>query len=673
MKGQLHHPATVLLTVGWLLIVGSLPSPSQANNTSPRPSAPSISEQVQALATHCLAIRDAHCSALQVLGKSQDFQVGFRALRRDLAKLSERLPHDSQLSALAQQARQLAAQLAQALPTGSLTPEDASRLDRDALTTARRAESLRNEITGIRTEITGTLEHAQKWENAFHAFDFDPRRRNHIVSSLIADRHQSLTENPPQPRIEPDPDLPKAPLAQTSPPAAFVLFDPVPSGEITPPDLPTEDAPPTIEIRPAILIKDPLLSALDRFKAEPHNPKTQRHLNNECFKKLADIGPQVLQPGSRVKLSVNTMEQLEAAAVLKVPAALHLLALMHLTGQGSGLNYPRGTAYIKEAAKTLDANPLEPFGPGIDAERAAETLSQVGTSWFWLAETYLLGLMEQQPEKAAALYRTADQYGDPRAQQRIRQLTAVDRSRVFISWPPGGADSERAPSILGLVEHCGTDLDELEARLATRTELTQVKTKPKPGPVVTDDILRPFLGIDFVQDYPGRGVSVRHVLVDSPADLAGLRPGDLIIQVNERSTSSLESFGTSLLNAKPGDQLKLRVLRPDQPPIELIVKLGTITFLNDAIEAVLEPVRLPSMWNPHRIGFRIISVRPNSPAARSGMHPNDIVVGANDRHLRDWNDLATAIHNRNGLTTLLIQRRPLGAPPQLLSAVISNH
>jgi hypothetical protein len=344
---------------------------------------------------------------------------------------------------------------------------------------------------------------------------------------------------------------------------------------------------------------------------------------------------------------------------------------MHLTGQGSGLNYPRGTAYLKEAAKRLDSHPDQPFGPGVKADEAAAAIPQVGTSWFWLAECYLLGLMEQKPETAATLYRSAADYGDPRAHLRIRQLTAVDRSRVYISWPSEGEAGD-SPTLLGLVEHCGTDLDELEANLATKSTLTPPKTPLKAPRAAQSDIVRPYLGIDFTPNYPSRGVSIRKVIGGSPAAQVGLLSGDLIVQVNDRSTSTLDDFYASLNPAKPGDLVKLRVIRPNQPPLELNVKLGTITSVNEAIEAVLEPLSLPSSWNPHQVGFLVMAVRPNSTAALAGLLPGDIAIGANDRHLRQWNDFASSLHNRHGVTNLLIQRRLPGQPPQLLSIVISS-
>jgi hypothetical protein len=204
---------------------------ARANTASPSGAGPSIAEQVQALASHSTAIRDAHGSALRVLEGHADFSIGLRSLRRDLAQLSERLPQDSQLTSLSAQARNLAAQLAQQLPDTKVDADTASRLDRDALTLARRAEALRHESTAIREEIQDTLVQAQKWENAYHAFDFDPRRQRQIVRTLVADRRQALTDPAPPQRIEPDPELPTAIASQPSPPTGErpLLFPVIPA------------------------------------------------------------------------------------------------------------------------------------------------------------------------------------------------------------------------------------------------------------------------------------------------------------------------------------------------------------------------------------------------------------------------------------------------------------
>jgi TPR repeat protein len=687
MKSLDHHLVALWLTL--CSVVGT--SPLHANSGSTRSSSPSLAEQVQALATQCTAIRDAHAASLRVLENDADFALALalRALRRDLTQLTDRLPTDAALSQLAQRARDLAAQLAKQLPSGQVDPATASLLDRDALATARQAEHLRKESSAIQKELSDTLEQAQKWENAFHAFDFDPRRQNQIVRSLIADRRSSLTEPAQTPQMELDPELATksqnaiAALNSTpTPPANNATFSTqIPPAEpVEPLQLPAPATEQTLEMRWAIVNQDPLHQALQRLLADPNDPTAQQALNQECFKHLIEIGPQVLRVGHRFQLPTAILTQLETAARLKSPAALHLLALMHLTGQGSGLNYPRGTAFLKEATKRLESHPEEPFGPGIETEAANQAISQVGTSWFWLAESYLLGLMEQQPETAATLYRTAASRGDPRAHQRLRQLTAVDRSRVFISWPPENADSALRASMLGLVEHCGTDLDAIEDHLANRAKLTAKSsdlnpTTSTPPEETVDlpppDILRPYLGIDFTENFPIRGVAVQGVLYGSPADQAGLQPGDLIVQVNERSTSTLADFHHCLNQVQPGDAIQFRVLRPDHQPLLIQLKLGTITALSDSIEAVLEPLHLPSSWNPHQVGFRIMSVRPGSAAALSGLRSGDIALAANDRHLRRWNDLAAALYSHHRITTVLVQRRIPGTPPQLVSVVIS--
>jgi len=57
------------------------------------------------------------------------------------------------------------------------------------------------------------------------------------------------------------------------------------------------------------------------------------------------------------------------------------------------------------------------------------------------------------------------------------------------------------------------------------------------------------------------GVVVLQVVSGSPAATAGLQPGDVITAFNGQNTSTAEEFIAKLRPVKPGDQIKLTVLR----------------------------------------------------------------------------------------------------------------
>jgi serine protease Do len=60
---------------------------------------------------------------------------------------------------------------------------------------------------------------------------------------------------------------------------------------------------------------------------------------------------------------------------------------------------------------------------------------------------------------------------------------------------------------------------------------------------------------------PGKGVVVAQVVPGSPADRAGLRPGDVIADVGRSSVGTAEEFVARLRAAAPGETLALRVKR----------------------------------------------------------------------------------------------------------------
>jgi hypothetical protein len=652
---SLHTALGGLLLITVLL--GTLTtSKSAAPEAAPDPSR-SLGEALLEWELQVAAVREGHRSALAVLEAHEDLHSGLLGLRRDIETLACRLPEDPPLQKLAEEARKIAVEVTRQLPTGHVSAEAAGELDTEALATARRASRLRTEITALHQDLAETGTQLQKWQNAYHAFDFDPTRQELIVRRLVTTRLSSLGED------EKLPQIPLDPSPKVAPPSLVSLLPP-----------PKTDAPQEEIRRPLVIAdattftgpEDTLVSALEQAVTCPEDAVAQAALNAACFTHLDHFGARLLSPSFQDQdtLSEHLLAHLESAARNESPAAQQLLGMMHLTGRGRGINYPRGVAYLKEAAAALEANPAEPFGPGVSQEQCATALRGVGTALFWLAESLLLGLMEQQPENAAACYQKAAQAGDPRAQTRIRQLSATSPTSIRTS---------KATPLPGLVELHQVDLADLESRLlATRSFVVDKKVKQTLETPTTpaDDTLQPFTGLELAPtspSNPGPGVRIIQVRYSSPAHHAGLRSGDLIIEANAQSTATLDAFQHIVAKASAGDRLAIRFLRADEPATQTQLVLGTITTVTDAVSAVLDPVSLPASWNPSEIGFQIFSVKPGSPAAAAGLRAGDVVLGANDRYLRHWNDFAAALNPPQGMTTLMVQRRSPTEPPKLVS------
>ena len=71
------------------------------------------------------------------------------------------------------------------------------------------------------------------------------------------------------------------------------------------------------------------------------------------------------------------------------------------------------------------------------------------------------------------------------------------------------------------------------------------------------------------------GVAVTQVIPGSPAAKVDLRRGDALLKYNDTSIRDCEHFAHLIQNSKPGDKVKLRVLRGDQDlTVEVTLTVG---------------------------------------------------------------------------------------------------
>ena len=73
---------------------------------------------------------------------------------------------------------------------------------------------------------------------------------------------------------------------------------------------------------------------------------------------------------------------------------------------------------------------------------------------------------------------------------------------------------------------------------------------------------------DFSQDQPGYGLA--GVTKDGPAERAGIRAGDIVVQFGDSKIGNLEDFDSALRKYKAGDRVPLALLSGDMVPVVLI-------------------------------------------------------------------------------------------------------
>ena len=61
--------------------------------------------------------------------------------------------------------------------------------------------------------------------------------------------------------------------------------------------------------------------------------------------------------------------------------------------------------------------------------------------------------------------------------------------------------------------------------------------------------------------FSGEGCALQDIAKDSPAEKAGLKPGDIIIKLGEDPVTSVQDFDLNLRKHKPGDKVATTVKR----------------------------------------------------------------------------------------------------------------
>ena len=87
---------------------------------------------------------------------------------------------------------------------------------------------------------------------------------------------------------------------------------------------------------------------------------------------------------------------------------------------------------------------------------------------------------------------------------------------------------------------------------------------------------RAFLGVRVATSVGGEGAVVAGLQPGSPAEKAGLRPGELIVAVDHRPTSSAEELATVLAELRPGQRVPVELVDPGGDKRTVTVTLGEL-------------------------------------------------------------------------------------------------
>lgn len=164
------------------------------------------------------------------------------------------------------------------------------------------------------------------------------------------------------------------------------------------------------------------------------------------------------------------------------------------------------------------------------------------------------------------------------------------------------------------------------------------------------------------------GVLVSEVIKDSPADKAGLKQGDIILQYNGMPIKSQGGFRTEIALMNPGTTINLKVNRKGQI-LTIPVTLGTAPDSGVASAAIpqklgievddLSPeARKQLGYTRGEEGVLITKVKPGSPAAMSGMRPGYLILAVNHKKIANMNEFNDVMNEagKNKRILLLVRQ-----------------
>ncbi len=166
-----------------------------------------------------------------------------------------------------------------------------------------------------------------------------------------------------------------------------------------------------------------------------------------------------------------------------------------------------------------------------------------------------------------------------------------------------------------------------------------------------------------------KGVLVADVVSDSPAEKAGIKPGDVIQEVNGQPVETPLDLKEAVLKTEIGEKIKIVLVREGKRiEVELVTapKPEKIIEAKGEIEEKLLGIRVaeitPELRERYKIGKEekgvvIVEVESGGPADRVGITPGDVIKGVNRERIENLSDFESAMSKVEPGETVLLRLR----------------
>ncbi len=159
-----------------------------------------------------------------------------------------------------------------------------------------------------------------------------------------------------------------------------------------------------------------------------------------------------------------------------------------------------------------------------------------------------------------------------------------------------------------------------------------------------------------------QGAVIAQVSPHSTATKAGLKEGDVVLRVNERSIRDGGGLRNAIGLLEVGETVRLEILR-DGKPLTLDAKVGEYVpakaegdDINPRLAgAVFEDIGPNSPLAGRVQGVLVARIESGSPAARAGLRSNDVITGVNHRTVTSTDELRQLAARSDSLLLNLVR------------------
>jgi S1-C subfamily serine protease len=185
-------------------------------------------------------------------------------------------------------------------------------------------------------------------------------------------------------------------------------------------------------------------------------------------------------------------------------------------------------------------------------------------------------------------------------------------------------------------------------------------------------VVRPFLGIsmqpmtDVLRKRYGvkKGVLIEDVVEGQAAEKAGIEPGDVVTKIGDKDVGSPHELLFAVLSYKPGDKVKLTVVRDGKPKVFTVIarkRDGSVAQMGGSQGGSVEGLGLTLQATDG--GLVVTGIANNSPASRAEpeLEIGDTIILVNGQKVRSHDDVTKALKKtKNDVVLLYVDRQQGG-------------